>query len=386
MRLWTSILLILILSACSQETQQSNESPEPEEEHPLELTPVQMENINLTLDSVQMRPLRDLLKINGYLQVPPHSEALITSLVEAQVTTIRARPFHWASKNETLLELSGQSILDLQQSYFEHQSELKFTEKEYNRRKELLEGGHIAERDFEMSEREYNQLKASLAGFSSKLRLLGLDPDNLDPSTLQSRIYIKAPIKGSIEQIHTRINEYVHPGDPLIRLVNLEDMHIELEVFERDLASIELGMQVEFWLLDAVDEHYSATIEHISKEVDPNRRTITAHAHLKEVIEGLRPGNYVEARVILSSDQIQSLPNESFVNDQGLTYIFRVEGGDDQHTHFEKIPVITTISDGGYTSFRTIDGNSINGQFVVNGAYFLMAQSRIDQGLGGDHH
>ena len=127
-----------------------------------------MKNIGLTMDSISFRPMSDMIKINGYLDVPPHSEAIVTSLIEARVVRIHITPFEKVAKGDLLIEMEGPELLNLQQEYLEHKSEMGFTEKEFERRSQLFEGGHISARDYEISKRDYELLKASIAGLASR--------------------------------------------------------------------------------------------------------------------------------------------------------------------------------------------------------------------------
>jgi len=95
---------------------------------------------------------------------------------------------------------------------------------------------------------------------------------------------------------------------------------------------------------------------------------------------------YVEGRIILEDQKVPSLPEEAVALDNGLYYIFVKEEEHDDEVHFEKIPVLKGVSDFGFFEITPLKKLAASDKIVIDGAYFLMAQSKKGDESGGGHH
>jgi len=115
-----------------------------------------------------------------------------------------------------------------------------------------------------------------------------------------------------------------------------------------------------------------------------NTRAILVHANIIGTHEGLLTGMFVEARIAISSKEVNALPNEAFVSEKGLDYVFVHKEKTDKTIAFEKVQVNKGISDLGFTEVVFSEALPKNVVIVTKGAYYLNAELQKSE-FGEDH-
>jgi cobalt-zinc-cadmium efflux system membrane fusion protein len=167
----------------------------------------------------------------------------------------------------------------------------------------------------------------------------------------------------------------------LFEIINNSDLHLDLQVFEKDVRKIEMGQKVIFAYVNSgqVSKQDTATIFAIDKEFDPQTQALTVHAHIENYKGIMLPGMYVNARVIIDKDNELSVPDDAIVSQGDEHFIFVSEKPGDENT-FRKITVSIGSSDLGYTAIIPTEKLSDSVRVVIKGAYAIFSAMNI----GGD--
>lgn len=108
---------------------------------------------------------------------------------------------------------------------------------------------------------------------------------------------IRAPFSGTITQKMAQAYEYVNVGDPLVELIDTENIEIEMVLPSLHLNSYTRGapftMQV-----DETGQVIEAHVERVVNVVDPVSQTVRIIGSITRPVEGLMPG--MSGRVIFS--------------------------------------------------------------------------------------
>jgi cobalt-zinc-cadmium efflux system membrane fusion protein len=73
---------------------------------------------------------------------------------------------------------------------------------------------------------------------------MGINPENLNAGNIRRSIAVSSPVSGYISSVNVKIGQYVSPTDRLFEVVNTDDVHLALSVFEKDLNKISVGQRV----------------------------------------------------------------------------------------------------------------------------------------------
>jgi cobalt-zinc-cadmium efflux system membrane fusion protein len=203
---------------------------------------------------------------------------------------------------------------------------------------------------------------------SEKLKLISINPDNLNENNISRSINIYSPIDGFVAGVKVNIGKYVNPTDVLFELVDPADIHLALTVFEKDLDKLFVGQKIIAYSNNQPDKKYKCKIIQIGKVISPER-AVTVHCHFEQYDKSLIPGMYMNADVEVSMHNAFVIPSDALVRFEGKQYVFNQI----EKNKFVMLEVSTQNSENGFTQI-TFPNNAdmTNKIFVTKGAYTLL--------------
>lgn len=356
-----------------------------DESEEISLNLLQMKKIGLELGGFEQKNIKAVIKVNGVLEIPPQNKASVSSLLNGIVKKIHVKPGQFIRKGGLLASIQHTELIDWQEKLLVAEGELVFLRKEHERQKGLLEKEIASQKQFEKVSSELKIAEAHRMALRAKLKMVGLNPDKV-AENIVSIIGLRSPMGGFVKHIGVNTGAFVQSNQELFDIVDNHHIHIDLKVFEKDLAFISINQKIDFSLQSKPGEVMEANIFSIGKAMNVQDRTVMVHAEIDNKGEQLLPGMYVEARIITGKETVTSLPAEAITSDKGLDYIFIKEETSGNETHFKKVQVITGGRDIGYVETDPMIRLTGKEEVVVKGAYFLMAQTKKGEVGGGHHH
>jgi cobalt-zinc-cadmium efflux system membrane fusion protein len=166
------------------------------------------------------------------------------------------------------------------------------------------------------------------------------------------------------------------PSEPAIKIVDTDHIHLELNVFERDLPALAVGQDIRFRIQESKESEYDATVYLINKVIDPEKRTVGIHGHLvdENLAKRLNPGMYVEADIYTTSDKVWSLPKDALVEIDGVFYVLVLQDRTESGYTFLKREVKTGASNDSQIEIMNTADFIENEEFLINGAFNLITE------------
>ncbi len=94
------------------------------------------------------------------------------------------------------------------------------------------------------------------AGLHKQLELMGIKPSQISNSNLKSALTVISPLNGTVSNVYAKIGSYVDVSSPVIEIVDNSSLHLDLQVFEKDLPQIKIGQTVHFRLTNNPTTEY----------------------------------------------------------------------------------------------------------------------------------
>lgn len=370
-------MALLALQSCSS----SNDAAEageiagpPPVENRLDLTETQFQSSGMKLGKMENREFNQVVKANGMLDVPPENRAAVSSYFGGTVKNIHLLPGQKISKGQVLFVLENPEYIQLQQDYLEAKGQLLYLKSDYERQKSLVKDNVTSEKQYLKAESDYTVTQVKMESIAKKLRLMNIDPDKLTTANLRTTIAIPSPISGYVTSVDITQGAFLNPSQVAVSIINTDHLHLELNLFEKDLSKVKVGQPIQFRIQEEAGKSYPATVHLINKMVDPEDRTIRIHGHLtdEKAITGFNPGMYVEAEIFTTSESRLALPSDAIVEVDGAFYVLLKEkGGEFQ---FAKKEVQTGATGNGFTEILNAADFGENAEFLVQGAFNLITE------------
>jgi membrane fusion protein, heavy metal efflux system len=379
------LLLSLTVASCTnkneKETAEATETPAPAEAGEAEgaaeasdlvsLSPAEQQAAGIQTGRIQSRPMGAGLAVTGTLDVPPESAVSITAPLGGFVESTELLQGARVRKGEVLATIRNPEFVTLQQDYLETRARLAYARTELARQKELYEQEVAPQKNYQRAQADYNALQVQTNAQAARLRLAGLPVGGKIVTTAS----LQAPRAGFVRAVNVTVGQAVTATDALFEIVDPEHLHVELTVFERDVARVQKGQLIHFTLAsDSTGSHRERTahVYLVGKAIGEDR-TVRVHGHLdQENDPALLPGLYVRAMIETGRTDAPVLPDAALVRFEGKNYAYAVEAPG----RYRMVPVTLGRSEDNFTEVTLPDAVPATTTFVTTGAYSLLAKMK----------
>ena len=209
------------------------------------------------------------------------------------------------------------------------------------------------------SEMQYLQSKSN---YESQLAAL----NQINKQLAKTRII--APFSGVIDDVITEAGNVVAPGQsPIVRIVNLSDMYIEVDVPERYLANVTKDAKVDV-NFPVLNESITTKVRQTGSFINPANRTFKVEIGLPDSKLDIKPNLTVKLKINDYTNKSALLIPQSIIseNASGEQYIYLlIDKKDDKAT--AKQVIITTGKTQGDV-IEVLSGVKDNDEIILEGA------------------
>lgn len=379
-----SLAALLLFSCGHEHAEDDGHGHGGEEEHvegEIHLTPEQIKTMNIQFGGVSQIKINDFVSATGTLGLPPNALTSVSAKANGFIKDSKKYvEGMYVKKGVVMAYLENPEFIQHQREYLETAAELTYLRQELERQEALVEANAGVKKTLQKLQSEVGVKTATLKGIGKQLAYLGINVSGLSPDNIVERIAIVAPMTGYITSIKMHDGMYVAPELELMEIVNEDHLHLELDVFEKDIAQVKEGQRISYTVPALGNTVYEGEVNIIGKEFNTGNKTVRIHGHLKKVHPKFIKGLFIEAKIWLTDQTVQAVPEKAIIKDGASSYVYVADdqqGGDE--VKFEKVMVIPGVTDKGFTSLKLIDSLPAGMKIVTEGAFFVYAQSKAGE-------
>lgn len=356
---------------------------EGEEHHDegVHLSKAQAETVGLEFGELSSIKINEFVKASGSLGLPPNAFSTVSAKTNGII--IGTKKFvegEYIKKGSIIAYLENADLIVTQQSFLEAKAQQNLVQLEVERQKKLVESNAGANKNLDNAKAEVAILDAKIQGLAKQLSFLGVSTANLSPNNIKQQIAIVAPMSGYISNINFHNGMYAQSSISLMEIVSTQHLHLELDVFEKDIANIKEGQKISYSVPALGQTIYYGLVDVIGKEFNANSKTVRVHGHLDDVKPSFLKDLFINAKIYLNDVESSALPEDAIINDGDNSFIYVANTNENKdELEFEKINVVTGAIDNGYISVKLIDTIPEGMQIVTKGAYYVYAQAKAGE-------
>lgn len=365
-KLISLLTTLIILSSCGSEKKEEPKDTVQVSGNTATLTDAQLKNAGIETGKLNEQTISSVLKVNGKIDVPPQNMVSISVPLGGYLKSTRLLPGMHVKKGEAIAVMEDQQYIQLQQDYLTAKANFSYNESEYNRQKELNQSKATSDKVFEQTKAAYLSQNVLIKSLEQKLQLINLNPARITANNISRTISIYSPINGYVSGVNVNIGKFVNPSEVLFELVDPTDIHLALNVFEKDVAKLAIGQKLVAYTNNEPDKKHNCTIVLISKNLS-DERNVEVHCHFEQYDKNLLPGMFMTADIEVKSNDAKVLPDDAIVRFENKQYAFIAKS----KNQFEMVELKTGNSENGFTEILLDD--KLQGEtFVFKGAYNLL--------------
>ncbi len=395
-----TLALSMVLASCDNKTNQESEinqegektthtkddgdnhsSEEGNHEEGIHLTKEQANTIGLEFGDLSTIKINDFVHATGSLGLPPNALSSVSAKANGILkSTKKYVEGNYIKKGDVIAYLENTEFIITQQDYLEAKAQLHLKELEVERQKSLVESNAGVMKNLQNAQAEVAILEAKTQGLSKQLSFLGISTASLTPSTIRQQIAVVAPTGGYISKINFHNGMYAQSSISLMDIISSEHLHLELDVFEKDIASIKKGQKISYTVPALGQTIYYGSVDVIGKEFNSDSKTVRVHGHLDGVKPQFLKDLFLNAKIFLTNVETTALPEKAIIKDGESSYIYVARNQKDAtEIQFEKINVLPGSTDNGFTAIKLLDTIPEGMKIVTKGAYYVNAQSKAGE-------
>ena len=361
------ICFAFLITACGSSNQENNESIESLSTNEITLNQDQVKVLDLKIGNTQSILMSSTLDIQGKIDLPPQNIISVNFPLGGYLRSTKLITGMHVQKGEVIAIMEDQAIVQLQQDYLSAKAKSALASLDFERQRNLVDANAGTSKNFQQAEAEFKMQQVMVKGLAEKLKLIGMDPASLNETNITGQVQLRSTINGYVSKVNVNTGKYVQPTETMFELIDPDDIHVALTIFEKDLNNIHKGDEVKIHFLNDPSKNYVAEVILVNKGLDENR-TALAHCHFKSKPKDLLPGMFVEGQVDVSNKKVIALPDEAIVRSGENQYVFIRKGVN----KFEMKSVVAGISRDGNTEIVSGLENVPDSSIVLNNAFKLL--------------
>lgn len=206
---------------------------------------------SVTVFNAKEKLFKHFIEVQGTVEADQSVELYPEN--SGSITNIYVKEGQKVYKGQTLIQIDNSVI---KSSIVELETQFELAKTTFERQKRLWDQ-NIG------SEIQFLQAKAQKEGLENSLESL---------KAQEKKLKISAPFSGTIDEMFAKIGGLAAPMIPAVRLVNLNQIHVESEVTETYLKYIRKGTQVELFF-PSIGKNISANVSQVGNYINPNNRS-----------------------------------------------------------------------------------------------------------------
>lgn len=363
----TSILALFVIVSCGNDTKEvQKESEEQNNGNTIQLSKDQVKNAGLVIGAPKEKNVKGLLQLQGTVTVPPKSVVTISIPLGGYIKKTDLMAGMYVKKGQLLAVVEDMQYIQLQQDYLTAKEKFQLSQSDYNRQKELNAKKASSDKLYEQTATEMESQRIAMAALEQKLMLLGINVKLLKASTISKTVTILSPISGLVSKTNVNVGKYVAPTDMLFELMEIKDVVLVMNAFEKDVHLLSVGQRITAFANGNPSKKYTARVAYINQSLNGDRAAEVV-CKIDKYDPSLLPGLFINAEVEFENEKALTVPEEAVVRWQGKFFVFSNSG----NNKYQMVSIKPGISNEGERQIKSglIDASS---KIVIKNAYTLL--------------
>ena len=370
--MYTILLTTIILSSCGTNPKSTTTKEDSVDvaSNIVQLTKEQASLAQLELASIEQGKMKGMTHLNGVIDVPPTGIASVSIPMGGYIQDINLIPGTFVKKGQVLATVKDPAYVQLQENYLATKAKLSYLQQDLDRQKALLTQEAVSKKSFQQIQADYNTNAIQLKALSEQLKLINIQPENLTTEKMSSLVQLVAPIAGYISKVNINRGKYVTPSDILLEIINPNDIHAAITIYEKDIANFNVGMKGTVTLTQDPAKKYPVSVLAVAHNINEDK-TALLHCHFEKIPANVLPGMFLTADMVVETKDAVLIPIVSVQRFQGKDYIF-IQSAENV---FEVKEIQVIQSNATFVTVSNTDANTwIGKQIVVKNAFSLLGK------------
>jgi membrane fusion protein, heavy metal efflux system len=328
-------------------------------------------NVGIETTIAHVGQSTDYLEVPARVAADPSQVVRVFPPLSGRILGLRVLPGQEVKKGDTIAQLQSSDIAAARADFEKAKIEVLRADRALTRGKLLLQHEVLSQADYYELEATAQTAHSELERTRQRIHELGFAEDGVS-----DEVALRAPISGVVLDIGTAAGEMQRSLDnatTIATIANIDSVWIVGDVFERDLASLKPGREVEIRVPAYPDLKLSGRIANVGDALDPNTHTLKVRVVLPNPKHMLKADMFATIRVLGALRNSVILPATAVLHEGEKTFVFvpNASGGFDQRA----VTTGRSFDSGGVKSIEVLTGINDGDKVVTTGGALLRPAS-----------
>ncbi len=337
------------------------------------LTPDAIQRAGIEVREVTTVAGTDHLRLPGVVEPNAYRQVVVTPLVGGRVVRVTAQLGDRVRRGQALAEVYSPELAEARTKYTAATAMLDAHDRELQRTQKLVEIGAASRQELERIHAEHAAQTAEVESTRARLQLLGAA--SAEPAANKrdgATITVVAPIDGVVTERLANTGLNVDPTVKLFSVVDLSNVWIVADVYEKDLGRVRLGAPATVTTAAFPGLSLGGRVSYIDPQLDTSTRTAKARVEVANARGELRLGMYTDVAIETGQGTAAiSVPKAAIQNVADRQVVYVMVAG--QSTKFiERQVRLGSSSD---DIVEVVSGLNVGDAVVSKGSFFIRAEA-----------
>jgi cobalt-zinc-cadmium efflux system membrane fusion protein len=233
----------------------------------------------------------------------------------------------WVNSGQKLVTLQSEEVGNAKSEFYKAKADHELAKINFEREKSLFNRGVGAKKNFITSEAELKVAATSLDAAEKKLHVLGFTEEQVktisETHQINPIITLFSPISGKVIENKAVLGALIDQANEILTIMDPTLLWIDAEIYEKDIAKIRIGQEVEVSIPAYPEETFKGKITYISDVLKEETRTITVRTEVENKSYKLKPGMFADIKIFFNQQsKVLVLPKEAILDDKDEKIVF----------------------------------------------------------------
>lgn len=308
--------------------------------------------------------------LSGELGISEEKTFTVTSPLAGAVKAVYAVVGAQVKVGAPLLDIDSQEVSEGKATYIKALAATDLAQKTADRETRLFDKKISAQMEVEEARAKLAEAQVEVAKAKARLVRLGIGTDVVNnlargDADFSGLVTVRAPSDGVVMEKHTVVGEFVEVGKNMLRISDISEVWAWANLKEADLSAMQnlkgaIYADVEL----QGGKKQRGKLDLVSKTMDEKTRTVRARITLSNPSGLLRPGMFVEIKLLIpGGGEGVAVPKISVLVDEGRSFVFIHKEKD----YWIRRPVVTGREIGG--QLEVLEGLTTDQTILTDGAF-----------------
>jgi cobalt-zinc-cadmium efflux system membrane fusion protein len=316
----------------------------------------------------------DSLRVPGVVEPNAYRQVAVTPLVGGRVVRVTAQLGDRVRKGQSIAQVYSPELAEARTKYVAARAMLEAHDRELQRTQKLVEIGAASRQELERIHAEHAAQTAEVESARARLQLLGAEGDGRSPSMPQANATtnVPAPIDGVVTERLANPGLNVDPTTKLFTIVDLSNVWIVGDVYERDLQRVRAGARATVTPAATPARPIEGRVSFIDPQLNTTTRTAKVRVEVANPRGELRLGMYTDVTIeSASTSAVLSVPRDA-VQSVGDSQVVYVASPKDRTKFVERTVRLGRMAG---NQVEVLGGLSAADSVVSKGSFFVRAEA-----------